>query len=318
MSEEQPLDDLAHPKKKPNNRRTILVIAVIALFACAACGIISLFMPSDSESTVSERSATIEAVEAAEEPAEAVAVATEPAESDADEVEPTEPPPTDVPAPTSTPEPTATPEPQPDMTIYVTGFNISPDDIPQGQEGLSVVLAGPPSQFGVVPVVVRNNTDAAVYDIDFSASARDTAGAIVGTGSGDDVVPSYVPPGGLAIGRLLFGDTPLDGATIEYVLTSRGEPGLIFARRDLEIVEHNLVGGTVVGLSRNNHSSALDLTKVVVMCFDDDSIPTTVRFNYTDQDRVEAGADLPFSVDLLGEEDQCGRYLIAGSGRETN
>jgi hypothetical protein len=122
----------------------------------------------------------------------------------------------------------------------------------------------------------------------------------------------------LAIGRLLFGDTPLDDATIEYVFTYEDDPGFIFARRDLEILEHNLIGGNVVGLSLNNNAAALDSTKFVVMCFGDDLIPTTVHFDFTDQDRVESGAQLPFSVDLLGDEAQCPRYLIAGSGRETD
>lgn len=221
---------------------------------------------------------------------------------------------------TTTPPPTPPPPPtaEIDPTAYLATANITPDDLPQGDPGLVVVLAGPPGTFGVVPIVIRNNTDTPAYNIELSATARDAAGAILGTARGDDITPSYVPPGGVAIGRVLFQDTPIDGANIEYNITSAGGPGFIFTRRDLVIEEHQLVNGNVVGLSMNNHSTALNLTKVIVMCFDDDLIPSAVRFDFTDQDRVEAGAELPFSVDLLGDEAKCSRYLIAGSGRETD
>lgn len=220
---------------------------------------------------------------------------------------------------TTTPPPAAPPPTaEIDPTVYITGVNITPDDLPQGDPGLVVVLAGPPNAFGVVPIVIRNNTDTPAYDIELSATARDAVGSILGTARGDDVTPSYVPPGGIAVGRLLFQNTPLDGAILEYNITSTEDPGFIFTRRDLVIMEHQLVNGNVVGLSVNNHSTALTLTKVIVMCFDDDLIPSAVRSDFTDQDRTEAGAELPFSVDLLGDEAKCTRYLIAGSGRETD
>lgn len=283
--------------KKPRNRRKIIIILVLAFFACGACGIISTFFTRTS-ATTTERVVQVDPTDKPESSDESVNSATIP---------------TDEPAA----EPTATAA-EIDPIVYVTGINITPDDLPHGDPGLVVVLAGPPGTFGVVPIVIRNNTDTPAYNIELSATARDAAGAILGTARGDDITPSYVPPGGVAIGRVLFQDTPLDGATIEYNITASGDPGFIFTRRDLVIEEHQLVNGNVVGLSVNNHSTALNLTKVIVMCFDDDLIPSAVRFDFTDQDRVEAGAELPFSVDLLGDEAKCSRYLIAGSGRETD
>ena len=181
-----------------------------------------------------------------------------------------------------------------------------------------VIAAGPPSDFGVIPVVIRNNTDAPVYNLEISATARDAAGSVLGTGPGRDIVPALVPPGGIAFGRILFEDTPLDGATIEYLVTGEPDPGTIFIRRNLEVIEHNLVGGNVVGTLLNSNTAALDLINVAVICFDDALTPTTARDSYTDQESVEAGAQLPFSVDLLGDEAQCGRYLLAARGTETD
>ena len=218
------------------------------------------------------------------------------------------------PPPTSPPPPTA----EIDPTAYIAGSNIIPDDLPAGDPGLVVIAAGPPSDFGVIPVVIRNNTDAPVYNLEISATARDAAGSVLGTGPGRDIVPALVPPGGIAFGRILFEDTPLDGATIEYLVTGEPDPGTIFIRRNLEVIEHNLVGGNVVGTLLNSNTAALDLINVAVICFDDALTPTTARDSYTDQESVEAGAQLPFSVDLLGDEAQCGRYLLAARGTETD
>lgn len=221
---------------------------------------------------------------------------------------------------TATPPPTAEPSPTSEVnpTAYIAGSNITPDDLPTGDPGLVVIAAGPPNDFGVIPVVVRNNTDVPVYNVEISATARDAAGSVIGTAPGRDIAPNYVPPGGIAFGRVLFEDTPLDGTTVDYVVTGDTGPGEIFSYRDMEVVEHNLVGGSIVGLFLNIHNTALDLMSGTVICFDDMLIPTTVRDSFTDQDRVEAGAELPFSIDLLGDEIQCGRYLLAGGGWEAD
>ena len=143
---------------------------------------------------------------------------------------------------TATPAPTPLPAPttEVDATAYIAGSNITPDDLPAGDSGLVVIAQGQPSDFGVIPVVVRNNTDGPVYNLEISATARDAAGSVLGTGSGRDIVPALVPPGSIAFGRILFEDTPLADATIDYLVTGDPDPGSIFIRRNLEVIEHNL------------------------------------------------------------------------------
>lgn len=105
---------------------------------------------------------------------------------------------------------------------------------------------------------------------------------------------------------------------IEYLITADEGSGFLFRRRDLTIIEHNWVGESVAGVMLNTHETALDLTKAVVMCFDDTYTPTSVRVEFTDQDRVEAGGQLPFAVDMRADAATCGRYLIVGSGWATD
>ncbi len=193
---EDPSFDPSKPKpKKPKNRLAILLILVIAVFACGACGLFFLFIVDNDAAPVAERTAEVEPLDLTEESSEVLIA--EPTDESIAEA-----------APTDTPVPTKNPKSEIDMTVYITGNNITPDDLPQGETGLTVALAGPPSNFGVIPVIIRNNTDEPVYDIQISATARDDAGSVVGTARGDDIVPSYIPPAGLAIGRVLFGDTP--------------------------------------------------------------------------------------------------------------
>ncbi len=221
---------------------------------------------------------------------------------------------------TATPAPTPLPAPpaEVDPTAYIAGSNITPDDLPAGDPGLSVILTGAPNNFGNIPVVIRNNTDAPVYNIEISATARDAADTILGTGLAILLAPSYIPPGGIAFGTVGFQDTPLDGANLEYLVTGDDAPASFLARRDLEVVEHNLVGDNIAGLLLNSNASALDLIQVAVICFDDTGTPVATPSSFTDQDRVDAGAELPFSVDLFSNADQCGRYLLAAHGFETD
>lgn len=221
---------------------------------------------------------------------------------------------------TPTPLPTIAPAPttEIDPTAYIAAANVSLEDLPAGDPGLAVIAAGPPSRFGVIAVLIRNNTDSPVYNLDVSATARDAAGSVLGTGPGRDIAPSLVPPGGIAFGRILFEGTPLDGATIEYMVTGDTTNRTIFIPSDLEIVEHNLVGGNIVGSLLNSHSTALDSVEAFVICLDDNLMPIAAHSSRTDQERVESGAQLPFSVDILGDEAQCGRYLLAATGNKAD
>lgn len=300
--------------KRANTRRTVLILAaLLLLFACGACTLVFILIPTGDKTSTAERAAEAQPTAAASTEPPATPVAN-PTTVDDEEA----PSPTNQPAPSAAPQPTDTPEQEFDATVFVTGNNMSPDDLPEGEPGLTVVAAGPASTFGVVPIVIRNNSDAPAYDIDLSATARDEAGSVLGTGSGDDIVPSYLPPGGLAIGRVLFGDTPLDGATIDYLITADNDPGLLFSRRDLVVIERNWVGESIAGVMLNPHDTALDLTKAVIMCFDDTYTPMDIRVEFTDQERVEAGAELPFSVEMRTDETTCGRYLVVGSGWATD
>lgn len=143
MSDQAPLDEpSSDPKPKPNNRRTILIIAALGLiFACAICGLITLVLP-DASSTVETsqqpNNATVE--ETAEQPV--AEEGSEPTKAPPTDAPTTEPPPTDAPtdtpAPTTTDEPTETPTPTSSPTpapvpVVLTGTGDSVVDVKKWQ-----------------------------------------------------------------------------------------------------------------------------------------------------------------------------------------
>lgn len=221
---------------------------------------------------------------------------------------------TATPLPATPPPPTA----EIDPTAYLATANITPDDLPQGNPGLVVIAEGPPNAFGTVPVVVRNNTDAPAWNLKISATARDDAGNILGTGSAILLTPTFAAPGGVVFGTVGFMDTSLESATIEYLVTADTAPATILARRDLEVLEHNIVGKNIVGTLLNSNASPLNLIQATVICFDDNLVPVVAPSSFTDQERVDAAAELPFSVNLFNDAAKCGRYFLAANGFETD
>lgn len=137
-------DDL---KAKPGRRRTLLIAAVILIFACGACGLIYTFFGDTPTEPAAGEVAAVETVEPTAEP---------------EQPEPTEgptstPEPTNTPEPTSTPEPTDTPEPTPSPTpppepIVLTGSGDSIVDFEKWPgPGLVHIVGNPGSQhFAVI------------------------------------------------------------------------------------------------------------------------------------------------------------------------
>lgn len=190
-------------------------------------------------------------------------------------------------------------------------------EIPQGGDGtLAVVLIGKPNG-SEVPVVIRNDTDEALQDLTVSGTARDGSGALIGSGSTEDLVPSIIQPGEWGFGSVSFGasDLPADAA---FDLEADGSPydPTDIGDVDLETQEVRQTsgenGGQIVGILKNtSDAKVLGPISVLAICFDGDEPVATVT-GYTDIDDVEAGGTTPFSLDLF--DTGCPAFAIGGSG----
>jgi hypothetical protein len=220
--------------------------------------------------------------------------------------------PTSVPATTT---PTSGPtQPQDALHSPFIGGNQSPA-LPDGEPGkLSVIAAG---KFGgsVVPVIVRNNTDATVTRVEVSATAHDSSGAMLGAGGDQGFNPYLVMPGEITMGYVYFEDAQFpDDVTFDYeVSASEYDPNNSIGGLDLDVTEASISGGNVVGIFTNNSDKAVSgPIGAVVYCFDGDGNLLDYHSDYTDKDNADPGGTIPFQIGLRGDE--CPVFLVAASG----
>ena len=192
--------------------------------------------------------------------------------------------------------------------------------VPDGESGeLSVVLNGSAvDESGSVPVVVRNRTDATVYGVEASATARTTDGSLAGTGSSQGFAPSTVAPGEWSFGYVYFDGQVPAGAQFDITATAETDADSI-GSVDVAPIETNLVPGEfggqqIVGIVENStEEEVAGPVDVQVLCFDQagTAVASTHR-GYTDADTVAAQGTASFSVDLF--EAACPNYVVGASG----
>ena len=200
---------------------------------------------------------------------------------------------------------------------YEEGELLSGTATPTFQDGeageVSVVQIGPFDGTSL-PFAYRNNTDAAISHIDWSATAR-SGGQIVATGSSQGGTPAQVPPGGVGFAFIYFGsDTELP-ADAEYEFSENHMPAdaTPYNTAPFVITETNDVGGSIVGSAVNRTGSTVTGPYgVKVYCFDGDDLLSDVG-TYAEQDGdLVDGGTVSFTVDLYGEP--CPTYLLGVSG----
>jgi hypothetical protein len=197
---------------------------------------------------------------------------------------------------------------------YVGGTEVP--GIPDGSPGaIEVVLSG--SYDGsIIPVLVRNRTERSVIRIEVSATARDTDGNIIATGSDQGFSPNLVRPGEIAFGYLYF-----DGATfpseveidvVPVAEDAEGDFASLENRRDLSVDSVSLAGDRLVGEATNEHADTVTgPISAEAVCFDEAGNLLDHFSDFTDQEVVEPGGLLPFAIRI---DQPCPHHLVAVTG----
>lgn len=217
----------------------------------------------------------------------------------------------------ASPQSSAPPEgvtPQPFNAGGLLGGNATPS-FPDGDAGkVSVVQVGPVlTDKGILLFAFRNNTDAAISHVDWSATAR-SGGAVVGSGSSQGTTPSQVQPGEVALSYIFFdnADAIPDDADYDFQVSTSPADTSSFNTAPLKVTEANLNGGSIVGAATN--ASGADATgpfSVDIYCFDGDKLVDQAS-GFSDMDTAAPGASASFSVDLFGQE--CPVFALGVSG----
>jgi hypothetical protein len=191
--------------------------------------------------------------------------------------------------------------------------------VPAGTPGQVSVIGFGNGNYGMFPVVARNDIGQDVSSIKVSVTIRDASGSLVANGdTGQGLSPRYVRAGGLAIGYVYLGPDFVipDGAQIEYDISfspaTRVSP---FEKLDFDIVEANLFDNRIVGTLSNGQQVAGQYgVDVVAVCFDMNGTPLSAEQTYLNETILQPGDSASFQVDIIGAYmgQQCPVFLVAG------
>jgi hypothetical protein len=201
----------------------------------------------------------------------------------------------------------------PDASPYVVGFgDLSGLSVPAGNPGeLTVVSTGAQDELDdAVTIIVRNNTSEPIGQVEATGTARDPAGALVGSGLSQGFQPVVVAPGEIAYGYVYFDGGFPEGSTFEFDVAGE-EVGTYF--RPITITEINNTGDAIIGGVSND--TGVEVTGPIsadVLCFAADGNTIGPKGGFVEQSDLAAGATGSFSISLYGTE--CPIGLAAASG----
>jgi len=188
--------------------------------------------------------------------------------------------------------------------------------VPEGEAGkLSVVAVGPYDGF-YLPVVVRNNTDAAMISVQVEGSAHSADGTLLAVSGASTMRPNLVGAGEVALGDAYFGGTDLP-ADATFELEAEGQPydgaGASFVT-DLEAVEASVRDDRILGRFRNAADETVRPITASVVCFDEDgALLRYYQASAFDESQVLPGEAVAFEIPLV-RGDACPSFLVAATG----
>lgn len=188
------------------------------------------------------------------------------------------------------------------------------DELAAAEPGqLQVVAIGPPGRSGRVSWIVHNATNRVVFDLNVVVTARDAQGTLLDSGGTLAVAPFAVPPDGRAIGySFLGGDQLPEDVELEAEVSADDDP--LILEVDVPVTELSVREDGVTGIVHNDSGRALRFVSVVLVCIDEQGVPTHTVSEFTDRSDLPAGASSPFSGRLFDVD--CSGYLAGASGRE--
>lgn len=189
----------------------------------------------------------------------------------------------------------------------------------KGIPGKVTVVAQAPfnSDSSIVPVLVRNDTDATVYDVTLTVRSTDSAGKLIGSGSDQGFRPTAVAPGQIAIGYAFFsGGSTNAESNLEFEVDHSNEPSgytVDLPITTLNLVKSDLSGSDLVGEVTNSTSEEVSRPGISTACFDAGGALLSVdAFSNTVKDELAAGTKSAFTVNLFDKK--CPSYLLAAVG----
>ncbi len=206
----------------------------------------------------------------------------------------------------------AAPKPKPATASPYVGGNPT-IRLPAGRPGrIDVVATGPYDD--LLPVVVRNNTNATATRIKVSGSAHTPSGKLLAVGEDQTLSPNVVKPGEISFGYVYFDGAELP-ADARFRISATWDRSLAKYenRRDLVLINAGGVADRIVGFARNLHKDRVTLAEADAACFSSTGKLLGTVSDSLAQDTIRAGQRVPFQISLY---DECPKFLVAVAGYE--
>lgn len=182
-----------------------------------------------------------------------------------------------------------------------------------GTNGSVEVVASGYLHSNVLPLVIRNNTDAEVAKIVVRAEVSDASGNVVATGTATTVLPAIVPVGGIALGSVVVpGDVP-EHATFTYSIESASPAPREEGRYVLlDLVDATFQDGRIVGTWRNPSRTDVDNVHGIAMCLDQNGDVVAWGEAFP-KGAIHERSESDFRFDLwTGNHEMCENFVIVG------
>lgn len=184
---------------------------------------------------------------------------------------------------------------------------------------VSVVYQAPiqPQSFGTsVPIVFRNNSNAAIAHVDISAAAKDSAGKIVASGASQGTDPSTVQPGQWAFAYIYFGPSKLAvNDTLSFSFQTTPASTESFNTAAIQVTQASPSGSSIAGGVQNTTGHPVQgPISVHAYCLNSAGDPTSVVTGFTSGSSGNLALDATdsFQLDLYGQS--CPSFLVGASG----
>ena len=199
------------------------------------------------------------------------------------------------------------------------GGNAKPK-LPTGDAGkVSVLSEGPLKSDGSggasLLFTYRNNTNAAISHVDFTATAT-AGGKVVASGKSQGTIPAQVKPGEAGLGFIYFEDTksiPDSGTTYAFESSTSPADTSSYNTAPLTVTQATNNGKSIIGSAANKTGKPLSGPySVEIYCFKGSALKNQITDFTSESGDISAAASVSFSSDLLGKS--CSRFTVGVSG----
>ena len=185
---------------------------------------------------------------------------------------------------------------------------------------MGVVYQAPiqPKSVGTaVPIVLRNNTSAAVAHVEVSATAKDQGGKIVASGSSQGTDPSTIQPGQWALAFIYFepGSALSSADTLSFAFQSVPASTDPFNTAAIQVTQANLSGSSIAGGVQNTTGHLVQgPISVHAYCQDSAGNPTSEVGGFTSGLSGDLAPSATDSFQLSLFDQGCASFLVGAAG----